>query len=75
MRIVTCEAVLDALDVLCLPALGAFDHVKLYLLTFLQAAEAIGLLLLFVALAKPMAHPTLGMLLKVVVIADLLIGA
>ena len=36
----TCEAVLDALDVLCLPALGAFDHVKLYLLTFLKAAES-----------------------------------
>ena len=34
---------LDALDVLCLPALGAFDHVKLHLLTFLQAAEATGL--------------------------------
>src|SRR5579862_7254102 len=37
------EAVLDALDVLSLPALGAFDHVKLYLLTFLQAAETAGL--------------------------------
>ena len=36
----TCEAVLDALDVLCLPALGAFDHVKLHLLTFLQTAES-----------------------------------
>jgi len=43
MRIVTCEAVLDALDVLCLPALGAFDYVKLHLLTFLEAAEAAGL--------------------------------
>ena len=31
---------LDTLDVLCLPALGAFDHVKLHLLSFLQAAEA-----------------------------------
>jgi hypothetical protein len=37
------EAVLDTLDVFCLPALGAFDHVKLNLLTFLQAAEAAGL--------------------------------
>src|SRR5882762_8660969 len=37
------EAGLDALDVLGLPALGAFDHVKLHLLTFLQAAEAAGL--------------------------------
>jgi hypothetical protein len=26
-----------------LPALGAFDHVKLHLLTFLQAAETAGL--------------------------------
>ena len=43
MRIVACEAVLDALDVLCLPALGAFDHVKLNLLTFLQTAEATSL--------------------------------
>ena len=43
LRIVTCEAVLDALDVLCLPALGAFDYVKLHLLTFLEAAEAAGL--------------------------------
>ena len=39
LRIV-CEAVLDALDVLCLPALGAFDHVELHLLTFLEAAES-----------------------------------
>jgi hypothetical protein len=31
---------LGALDVLCLPALGAFDHVKLDLLSFLEAAEA-----------------------------------
>ena len=38
-----CEAELDALDVLCLPSLGAFDHVKLHLLTFLKAAEAAGL--------------------------------
>jgi len=30
---------LDALDVLSLPALGALDHVKLHLLTFLQTAE------------------------------------
>src|SRR3974377_1476553 len=30
---------LDALDVLSWPALGAFDHVKLNLLTFLQTAE------------------------------------
>jgi len=30
---------LDALDVLCLPALGAFYHVELNLLTFLQAAK------------------------------------
>ena len=43
IRIVSCEAVLDALDVLCLPALGAFDHVKLHLLTFLKAAESAGL--------------------------------
>ena len=43
MRIVACEAVLDALDVLCLPALGAFDHVELNLLSFLQAAESAGL--------------------------------
>ena len=31
---------LDAADVLSLPALGALDHVELYLLTFLQAAES-----------------------------------
>ena len=43
MRIVACEAVLDALDVLSLPALGAFDHVKLNLLTFLQTAESASL--------------------------------
>jgi hypothetical protein len=43
IRIVSCEAVLDAFDVLCLPALGAFDHVKLHLLTFLKAAESAGL--------------------------------
>jgi len=30
-------------DVLCLPALRAFDHVKLHLLTFLEAAESAGL--------------------------------
>jgi hypothetical protein len=34
---------LDALDVLCLPALGAFYYVKLNLLTFLQAAKPVGL--------------------------------
>jgi hypothetical protein len=34
---------LDALDVLCLPAFGALDYVKLNLLTFLKAAEAVGL--------------------------------
>ena len=34
---------LDAFDVFCLPALRAFDYVKLNLLTFLQAAEAVGL--------------------------------
>ena len=39
----TCEAVLDALDVLCLPALGALHNVKLHLLTFLKAAEAASL--------------------------------
>jgi O-antigen/teichoic acid export membrane protein len=52
----------------------SFDVLVLYNRRFYisMAAEAIGLLLLFVALAKPMAHPTLGMLLKVVVIADLL---
>jgi hypothetical protein len=32
---------LNRLDVLGLPALGAFDHVELNLLTFLQAAESI----------------------------------
>ena len=37
------EAVLDAFDVLCLPALWAFYHVKLHLLTFLEAAESTGL--------------------------------
>ena len=31
---------LDAADVLSLPALRAFDHVELHLLTFLQAAES-----------------------------------
>src|SRR6516165_6382129 len=34
---------LDALDVLCLPALRAFHNVELHLLTFLEAAEAAGL--------------------------------
>ena len=34
---------LDSLDVLCLPALGAFGHVELHGLAFLQAAEAAGL--------------------------------
>ena len=38
-----CEAVLDAFDVFCLPALGAFDYVELNLLSFLQAAETVGL--------------------------------
>src|SRR5215470_20239254 len=41
---VTClRSGLDAFDVLSLPALGAFDHVKLHLLTFLEAAESAGL--------------------------------
>src|SRR5438270_5865204 len=31
---------LKCLDVLCLPALGAFDHIELDLLTFLQAPES-----------------------------------
>ena len=43
LRIVACEAGLGAFDVLSLPALGAFDHVKLNLLAFLQAAETTGL--------------------------------
>ena len=34
---------LDALDVLRLPAFRAFDYVELNLLTFLQAAKAVGL--------------------------------
>ena len=34
---------LRTLHVFGLPALGAFDHVKLHLLTFLEAAEAAGL--------------------------------
>ena len=38
-----CEAVLDAFDVFCLPALGAFYNVELNLLSFLQAAETIRL--------------------------------
>ena len=32
---------LDAFDVLCLPALRAFYHVELNLLTFLQAAKPV----------------------------------
>ena len=32
---------LDAFDVFCLPALGAFDYVELNLLSFLQAAETV----------------------------------
>ena len=32
---------LDAFDVLCLPALGAFHDVELNLLTFLQAAKPV----------------------------------
>jgi len=39
----TCESGLDRLHVLGLPALRAFDHVELNLLTFLEAAEATGL--------------------------------
>ncbi len=35
--------VLEGLDVLCLPALRALDYVKMNLLAFLQAAEAVGL--------------------------------
>jgi len=38
-----CEAALNALDVLCLPAFRPFNYVKLYLLTFLEAAESTGL--------------------------------
>ena len=37
------EVVLDAFDVLCLPAFGAFYYVELNLLTFLQTAETIRL--------------------------------
>src|SRR5579863_10520569 len=37
------ETGLGAFDVLSLPALRAFDHVKLNLLAFLQAAESTGL--------------------------------
>jgi len=33
----------DALYVLCLPAFGAFDYVELNLLSFLEAAETVGL--------------------------------
>ena len=36
-----CKSGLDSLYILCLPALGAFDHIELDLLTFLQAAESI----------------------------------
>jgi len=36
-----CFVVLDAFDVLRLPALGAFYYVELNLLTFLQAAKAV----------------------------------
>ena len=52
----------------------SFDVLVLYHRRFYisLAAEAIGLLLLFVALAKPMTHPTLAILLKVYVIADIL---
>jgi hypothetical protein len=32
---------LDAFDVFCLPALGAFHYVELNLLTFLQAAKTV----------------------------------
>ena len=32
---------LDAFDVLCLPALGAFYYIELNLLTFLQAAKTV----------------------------------
>ena len=38
-----CKSGLRRLYVLCLPALGALDHIELDLLTFLQAAESIGL--------------------------------
>ncbi|SPF43586.1 conserved hypothetical protein [Candidatus Sulfotelmatobacter kueseliae] len=34
------RSVLDALDVFCLPALRAFDHVELHLLSFLETAES-----------------------------------
>jgi hypothetical protein len=46
LHIYVCRIVgsgLDAFDVLCLPALGAFDYVELDLLTFLQTAETIRL--------------------------------
>jgi hypothetical protein len=36
-----CTRGLDALDVLCLPALGTFHYVELNLLTFLQAAKPV----------------------------------
>lgn len=36
-----CRSGLRRLYILCLPALGAFDHIELDLLTFLQAAESI----------------------------------
>ena len=38
-----CESGLERLHILGLPALGAFDHIELYLLTFLQAAESVRL--------------------------------
>src|SRR4249920_3244879 len=38
--IFACEKWLDSLHVLGLPALGAFDHIELNLLTLLQAAES-----------------------------------
>ena len=38
-----CRSGLRRLYILGLPALGAFDHIELDLLTFLQAAESIGL--------------------------------
>src|SRR5215471_4151727 len=39
----SCGSGLGSLDVLCLPALGAFDYVELHLLSFLEAAETAGL--------------------------------
>ena len=37
------SGLLDGLNILGLPPLGAFDYIELHLLTFLQAAESIGL--------------------------------